>query len=62
MPDFLQTQDKLNRKCKEFLPELKVQYDPSQLYCPQLIEWSLESGLFQVKDSRLRDTLENFLG
>ena len=62
MPDLLPNQDELNRKCKEFLLELKEDADPSQLYCLQLMQWSLEKGIFRVKDDRLRNTLDHLLG
>lgn len=62
MPELLQNQDKLNRKCKQFLLDLKVRPDQSQLYCLQLMNWALESGEIQAKDSRLRNTLEELMG
>ena len=62
MPELLPNQDKLNRKCKKFLQELKVQIFPDQLYCLQLMLWALDSGKLRATDSRLRSNLEELLG
>ena len=58
----MQNHDKLNQRCKQFLLELKEKPDPSQLYCLQLMEWGLEKAKFHMRDSRLRNTLEELMG
>ena len=62
MPEALYNRDRLNSKSKRFLLEVGKKPDPSQLYCLQLMEWALDKGLFQAKDSRLRNTLDHLLG
>ena len=55
-------QDELNQTCRKLLLKEKQHPDPSQLYCLQLMEWALNRGVVQARDSRLNNTLEHLLG
>ena len=62
MPEPLpENKDELNQMCKKYLLEKKEVAYPTVLYCLQLIEWGLDK-VANVRDSRLRNTLEELIG